>query len=151
LEAEKQGVTAVSVAHMLLLESCVQTGLLKNIPKQLVQCDSGIFRLSELHLQPNTFAREYVRQKFGLQYCCNAIVEPKIKSDRIVMDADRVQDLKNRLDAWFTQYNWEVVGKSLNQLFRDFLKEQEQQTAKNSATKKAENASNTTNMATMEG
>ncbi|PAA51793.1 hypothetical protein BOX15_Mlig010160g5 [Macrostomum lignano] len=150
------------VSDLLLLEARVQTGLLKKIirlqeegnellrqgfgfndevvskeDQVIAGCDGRPFRLSQLPLPPNLFAREFVLRKFGEQLCETTIIEPHGRSERIAMDVDSVQAIRSVLDHWFgTGYSWKFVRNSLNQMFRDMTNRKKESDDKKKETKK---------------
>jgi hypothetical protein len=138
----------MSDSQLLLLESRIQTNLLKQIlrwsddnteqlrsllspvvtenrvDREITAKSGEKFSLSDLPSTVNSFAKSYIVKKLGEEYCQTAFIEPQSKCDRTPMNESAIQDLRDVLDSWFTAYNWKAVRLSVNQHFRDLKNKQ---------------------------
>ena len=134
-----------STSHLILAELRVQTMLLRNIDNNtkennqilrslrgddqenlpmddaVFQGVDGPFHLSSLcAINPNTFARDFLRKTYTKENLSKKILCPKGRSLREPFSEEETDKLRSALRCWFGEnYNWCLVTASVNQSIRD--------------------------------
>lgn len=141
---KKTDKTEKSTSHLILAELRVQTTILRNIENYtkdsnqalrflrgddvtlpmddaVFEGNDGPFRLSSLSgVNPNVFARDFLKKTYTKEVLSMKILCPKGRSAREPFSQNEIDNLRTALHSWFGEnYNWCLVTASVNQYIRD--------------------------------